>query len=103
MEKNNLERLLQQRETMLPDELEFQVMRQANTLGHFGNMVELFVLNTMSTVAHIVTGGEDAKCLQDKRQRLLAEMQERTWCRPIDTNEDPLPGIYGTRNWIAHQ
>jgi hypothetical protein len=103
MEVNNLQKLIQQREAMLPDELEFQVMRQASTLGHFGDMVELFVLNTLSTVAHIVTGGEDAKCLHDKRKRLQAEMAERRWCQVPDPDEDPLPGHYGARPWSLPQ
>jgi hypothetical protein len=100
---NNLQQLIRQREAMLPDDLEFQVMRQANTMGHFGDMVELFLLNTLSTVAHIVTGGEEAKCLEDKRKKLRAEMNERSWCRKPEAQEDPLPSEYGTRTWTVPQ
>jgi hypothetical protein len=100
---NNLEKLLSEREDQLPDELEFTVMRQASTLGHFGDMVSLFVINTMSTVVHIVTGGEDPKCLRDKRDRLTAGIEDRAWRQPIDPNDDPLPGSYGTRHWVIPQ
>lgn len=103
MEKNNLQQLIAQREKQLPDDLEFKVMREASAMGHFGDMVELFVLNTMSTVVHIVTGGEDAKCLQDKRKKLLLEMEERAWCRPAAAGSDPLPDNYGARRWVIPQ
>ena len=73
MEMNNFQKLIQEREDLCPPELEYQVMRQASTMGHFGDMVSLFVLNTMATVVHIVTGGEEPKCLHDKRQRIAAE------------------------------
>lgn len=102
MEMNNFQKLIQEREDMCPPELEFQVMREASTLGHFGDMVSLFVLNTMATVVHIVTGGEDPKCLRDKRQRLAAEMDERTWRQP-QMHIEPLPENHGTRNWAVPQ
>lgn len=100
---NNFQKLIRDREDMLPPELEFQVMREASTLGHFGDMVSLFLLNTMSTVVHIVTGGEEAKCLQDKRKKLMEEMEDRQWCRPADDSEsDTLPQKHdGTRHWAA--
>lgn len=100
---NSLEKLLRDREDQLPDELEFTVMRQASTMGHFGDMVSLFVINTMSTVVHIVTGGEDPKCLRDKRERIAAGIENRAWRYPIDPNDDPMPGSYGTRHWVIPQ
>ena len=96
---NSFENFMNEREKMLPDEVEFNVMRQAGTLGHFGDMVGLFVLNTMATVVHIVTGGEDPKCLKDKRDRLSANIDERTWSRPVHFFEEPLPSSFGTRDW----
>ena len=100
---NNLEKLITERESQLPEDLEFTVMRQASTLGHFGDMVSLFVINTMSTVVHIVTGGEDPKCLRDKRERLTAGIEDRTWRQPMDPADDPLPANYGTRHWVIPQ
>ena len=102
MEMNNFQKLIQEREDLYPPELEYQVMRQASTMGHFGDMVSLFVLNTMATVVHIVTGGEEPKCLHDKRQRIVAEMDERLWRQPNAGNE-PLPESYGTRKWAVPQ
>ena len=99
---NNFQKLIQEREDMCPPELEFQVMRQASTLGHFGDMVSLFVLNTMATVVHIVTGGEDPPCLKDKRQRLAAEMDERQW-RLHQITDEPMPDNHGSRHWAVPQ
>jgi hypothetical protein len=100
---NNFERLMSDWEDQLPKELEFTVMRHASSLSHFGDMVSLFVINTMSTVVHIVTGGEDPKCLRDKRERIAAGIEDRAWRHPLDPNDDPLPGSYGTRHWIIPQ
>lgn len=102
MEMNNFQKLIRDREGMCPPELEFQVLREASTLGHFGDMVSLFVLNSMATVVHFVTGGEDPKCLRDKRQRLAAEMDERHWRMPMAT-DDALPDLHVTRHWAVPQ
>lgn len=103
MERNNFKEMMLYREEMLPEEVEFQVMRQASTLGHFSDMVSLFVLNTMATVVHLVTGGEDPKCLRDKRDRLHAELSDRPWNRPIVPGEEPFPDNYGNRTWVIMQ
>jgi hypothetical protein len=100
---NNFQKLVKDREDMLPPELEFQVMREASTLGHFGDMVSLFLLNTVSTVVHIVTGGEEAKCLVDKRKKLMQDMEERQWCQPNQEPADALPEQHGTRHWAVQQ
>jgi hypothetical protein len=99
MGQNNFKKLLSEREQMLPDDLEFQVMREASTLGHFGDIVSLFVLNTVASVAHLVTGGEDPKCITDRRARIRADMEERNWCQPQNP-EDEMPSAHGKRIWI---
>jgi hypothetical protein len=99
MRQNNLKKLIAEREQMLPDDLEFQVMREASTLGHFGDIVSLFVLNTVASVAHLVTGGEDPKCITDRRARLRAELEERTWVKKQAEDEE-MPATYGGRTWI---
>lgn len=97
---NNLKDLMEERESLLPDEVEFKVMRQASALNHFGDIISLFVLNTMATVVHVVTGGEDPKCLRDKRERLAAEMEEYRWKSPPQPGDDPLPDGYAPRAWM---
>lgn len=101
MEVNNWKNLMEERESLLPDEIEFQVMRQASAMGHFGDIVSLFVLNTMATVVHVVTGGEDPKCLRDRRERLAAEVEEYRWKRAPQPGDEPLPDGYGHRIWMT--
>lgn len=99
---NNFQKLIREREKLLPEEVEYSVMTQANTMGHFGNIVSLFVINTMATVVHFVTGGEDPKCLRDSRERIAAEMEEYRWKHPPIPGTEPFPDALDNRPWTRH-
>lgn len=43
-------------EDKVPDDIEHQLLHQANTLSHFGRVIELFVPNALQTAAQLIGG-----------------------------------------------
>lgn len=65
---NNLKKLQEEREAMLPPELEDRVSSHLGTMAYFGNLIELFVPNALQVVVRLV-GGEDLPCLKRSERR----------------------------------
>ena len=76
---NSLKKLEEQREAMLPPELEDRVSAHLGTMAYFGNLIELFVPNALQVVVRLV-GGEDLPCL--KRSKKRREHQPVDWRTP---------------------
>ncbi len=56
---NSLKKLEEEREKMLPPELESRVASHLGSINHWGDMAELFVSGTVSTMA-MLFGGDRA-------------------------------------------
>ena len=65
---NSLKKLQEEREAMLPPELEDRVSSHLGTMAYFGNLIELFVPNALQVVVRMV-GGEDLPCLKRSKRR----------------------------------
>ena len=65
---NNLKKLQEEREAMLPPELEDRITTHVGTMAYFGNLIELFVPNALQVVVRLV-GGEDMPCLKRSKKR----------------------------------
>lgn len=65
---NNLKKLQEEREAMLPPELEDRISSHVGTMAYFGNLIELFVPNALQVVVRLV-GGEDMPCLKKSKRR----------------------------------
>lgn len=88
---NSLKKLQDEREAMLPPELEDRVSAHLGTMAYFGNLIELFVPNALQVVVRMV-GGEDLPCLNRSRKR--REQSPVDWrVRPAAAAPgDPGPG-----------
>ena len=84
---NNLKKLQEEREAMLPPELEERVSTHLGTMAYFGNLIELFVPNALQVVVRLV-GGEDLPCLKRSRRR---ENPNTDWRVPPPF-AGPIPG-----------
>lgn len=47
-------------EGKLPDDIEHKVVHHAETLSHFGRVIELFVPNALQTVAQLIGGNNNS-------------------------------------------
>jgi hypothetical protein len=65
---NSLKKLQDEREAMLPPELEDRVTTHLGAMAYFGNLIELFVPNALQVVVRLV-GGEDLPCLKRSKRR----------------------------------
>lgn len=74
---NNLKKLEEEREAMLPPELENRIAAHAGTMAYFGNMMELFVPNALQVVVRMI-GGEDMPCLKRGKKKEPAPVNWRT-------------------------
>jgi hypothetical protein len=74
---NSLKKLQEEREAMLPPELEDRVSSHLGTLAYFGNLIELFVPNALQVVVRMV-GGEDLPCLKRSKRRANLNVDWRT-------------------------
>ena len=75
---NNLKKLQEEREAMLPPELEDRVTAHLGSMAYFGNMVELFVPNALQVVVRLI-GGDEMPCLNrsNKRRRPPVDWRKR--------------------------
>ena len=74
---NNLKKLQEEREAMLPPELEDRVSSHLGTMAYFGNLIELFVPNALQVVVRLV-GGEDLPCLKRSKRPKNPNIDWRT-------------------------
>lgn len=74
---NNLKKLEEEREAMLPPELEDRVSSHLGTMAYFGNLIELFVPNALQVVVRLV-GGEELPCLKRNKRRETPPVDWRT-------------------------
>ncbi|GEM_PF-775781 len=74
---NNLKKLQEEREAMLPPELEDRVSSHLGTMAYFGNLIELFIPNALQVVVRMV-GGEDLPCLRRSKRRETPTIDWRT-------------------------
>lgn len=77
---NNLKKLQEEREAMLPPELEDRISQHVGTLSMFRNVVEVFVPNALQVVVRLV-GGDELPCLK-KPGRKAASSQTVDWRKP---------------------
>jgi hypothetical protein len=83
--KNNLRKLQEEREAMLPPELEDRVSSHLGTMAYFGNLVELFVPNALQVVVRMI-GGDDLPCLRRGKKR---EFVPGDWRTPPSSTKGP--------------
>ena len=83
--QNNLKKLQDEREAMLPPELEDRVSTHLGTMAYFGNLVELFVPNALQVVVRMI-GGEDLPCLKRSKKR---ETVPGDWRTPPEPGNGP--------------
>ena len=76
---NNLKKLQDEREAMLPPELEDRISQHVGTLSMFRNVVEVFVPNALQVVVRLV-GGEELPCL--KKTGRKAASNSIDWRKP---------------------
>ncbi|HAD13989.1 MAG TPA: hypothetical protein DCF33_16310 [Saprospirales bacterium] len=75
---NSLKKLQDEREAMLPPELEDRISQHVGTLSLFSNVIEVFVPNALQVVVQMV-GGEELPCLKKaNRRQARANMDWRT-------------------------
>ncbi len=55
---NNFQQWQGEWEDKVPDEIEQKILHHANTLSHFGRVMELFVPNALQTAAHLIAGAK---------------------------------------------
>jgi hypothetical protein len=77
---NNFKKMMEEREAMLPPELENRVSFHLGTMAGFGNVIELFVPNALQTVVRVI-GGEDLPCLKRAERRKNRKDLEPLWRR----------------------
>ncbi|MCB0527816.1 MAG: hypothetical protein KDC61_14975 [Saprospiraceae bacterium] len=53
---NNFQQWQNDWEDKVPDDIEQYVLHQANTLSHFGRVIELFIPNALQTAAQLIGG-----------------------------------------------
>jgi hypothetical protein len=85
---NNFKKMLEEREAMLPPELENRVSFHLGTMAGFGNVVELFVPNALQTVVRII-GGEDLPCLKRAARKINLKETEPIWRKRPEQDIDP--------------
>ena len=85
---NSLKKLQDEREAMLPPELEDRVSAHLGTMAYFGNLIELFIPNALQVVVRLV-GGEDMPCL--KRSKRRREQPMTDWRTPPSGGPNPNP------------
>ena len=85
---NNLKKLQEEREAMLPPELEDRISQHVGTLSMFRNVVEVFVPNALQVVVRLV-GGEDLPCL--KKAGRKAAKNQIDWRKPPEPAQPPPP------------
>jgi hypothetical protein len=56
---NNLQRMQEEHEFLVPPELEKQLLTQVNHMNVFGRVVELFIPNALQTAARIIGGSAE--------------------------------------------
>ncbi|MBN8679085.1 MAG: hypothetical protein J0M29_12725 [Chitinophagales bacterium] len=84
---NSLKKLQEEREAMLPPELEDRISQHVGTLSFFSNVVEVFVPNALQVVVQMV-GGDELPCLKKaNRRQARANMDWRK--PPSPTLPDP--------------
>lgn len=69
--ENSFQKLQEQREAMLPPEIEHRLMHQMGTFSLFGRVVELFMPNALNTVARLIDGDcnpGDPGCRADEEE-----------------------------------
>jgi hypothetical protein len=64
---NNFKNIMDDREAMLPPELEDRMTQHAGNLSVFGKVVELFLPNALQTVVRLI-GGNELPCIKDRRR-----------------------------------
>ncbi len=75
---NSLKKLQDEREAMLPPELEDRISQHVGTLSLFSNVIEVFVPNALQVVVQMV-GGEELPCLKKaSRRQARSNMDWRT-------------------------
>jgi len=85
---NSLKKLQEEREAMLPPELENRITQHIGTMSLFSNVIEVFVPNALQVVVRLV-GGEDLPCLKKSyRRKARANMDWRT--PPAPSLPDPI-------------
>jgi hypothetical protein len=77
---NNFQKIMEDREAMLPPELEDRMSQHLGTFSMFGKVIELFVPNALHTVVRIF-GGEELPCIKDRKR-----LAEPAWRRPPEAH-----------------
>ncbi|MCC7466378.1 MAG: hypothetical protein IT261_08925 [Saprospiraceae bacterium] len=77
---NSLKKLQEEREAMLPPELEDRITQHVGTLTLFSSVVEVFVPNALQVVVQMV-GGDELPCLK-KAGRRQARSDNMDWRNP---------------------
>ena len=67
MGNNNLQKIFEEREAMLPPELETRMTQHMGAFSVFGKVVELFVPNALQTVVRLI-GGEALPFHNERRE-----------------------------------
>lgn len=65
---NNFQKIIDEREAMLPPELEDRMSQHIGTFSVFGKVVELFVPNALQTVVRLI-GGDELPCIKERKRR----------------------------------
>ncbi len=71
---NNFQQWQGDWEDKIPDEIEKKVLHHAETLSHFGRVMELFVPNALQTVAQLIGGNNDSGPRTRRSGRYSAEI-----------------------------
>lgn len=85
---NNFKKMMEDREAMLPPELENRVSFHIGTMSGFGNVIELFVPNALQTVVRII-GGEELPCLKKAERKKNLQPLEPIWRKRPEQPIDP--------------
>ncbi|MEI6412365.1 MAG: hypothetical protein WCR52_23440 [Bacteroidota bacterium] len=64
---NNFQKIIDEREAMLPPELEDRMSQHIGTFSVFGKVVELFVPNALQTVVRLI-GGDELPCIKERKR-----------------------------------
>lgn len=81
---NSLKKLQEEREAMLPPELEDRISQHVGTLTLFSSVVEVFVPNALQVVVQMV-GGDELPCLKKASRRQAGSN--------IDWRTPPAPSV----------
>jgi len=84
---NNFQKIINDREEMLPPELEDRISQHLGAFSVVGKVVELYVPHILQTLVRMV-GGDDLPCLRDRKR-----VQDPPW-REAPEPKNPAPGNY---------